>query len=291
MRLLTLLGTLVFLSACGTSSFYTGAQGTMTQTQAQSQLSSITSAAKTDFSAPGQLPSVGGLRGARSGFFDSCSTISPNPLVDGDGDNIPLEKRVFFTCNDASLPGHTGLYFDLTGNAHIVDKDDSKSGGGYRYEYNNIVGGSHNSDNTNNESYSYNGLWELTGDATSWSYNSNFQGSSSSVDTRAGTYSSTYGSTWAHTLIADDASDPGKSGSITMNGYYGYSVSNSADPSQDASFVLGIKSTDLKYKRDSCGTYYESGSYELTDAANNVLKITFSSCARTCTFNGSTISC
>jgi hypothetical protein len=291
MRILALLAIASLLTACGTSSFYSAPQGTMTEAQLNSTvLTSISKAAKTSFSAPAQLPSDLGVRRATRDLFDNCTSTFPAPLTDADADQIPLEKRVTWNCKDQTLAGHTGYLFSRTGTARMVDYDDASASGGYLFEYNNIVGGSTVGDNQS--SYTYNGRWELaiTG-GTTWAYNSNFQGDYTGTETRVtAPVHTTWGSTWNHVITADDAADPGKSGALVMNGYYGYTVTDAATPANNASFVLKIESTDLKYKRDSCAGYYESGSYQFTDASANVFKVVHNSCtSRTCTFNGATM--
>ena len=118
-------------AACSSDSSGPESSSAMSQPEAQdvaadmeSQVATVTgSLSLQDFMRP-PFPSP-----LQAGYFGpmrfhpmvSCGTVTPNPPVDSDGDNVPDIVTVTFTLPDCHFGGPQGATFDLTGAVTVTD--------------------------------------------------------------------------------------------------------------------------------------------------------------------------
>lgn len=272
--------------ACSKGSYYDGPSGTLSETEALARKSTIQSELVISFTQPAGMPSVTGI-GARDDVFASCTTTTPETATDADGDKIAAALTKTYSCS--GVAGTRSTTYNLSGTASETDKDDANALAGYRYEFD--MEGSHESSRSNSESYTYAGFFDLTLNGTAYAFTSNYQSVGQNTDSSMGaTATWTAGSTWNHTITPD--TDPA-TGTATMGGYWGYKVEVSGSfPSVSATdFVLAVASESLKYKKDSCTSFFNGGMVTLTDGDGNVLKYVFKAdCGTpTVTFNDKAI--
>jgi len=276
----------LLLSACGddaATSKFTAASGTITAATATANKSTLESGAKLTFTgAPTNSPSVR----REDDTFASCTTKNPTTEVDADSDQIKTQTRTF-ACNDVAVVGHTGQTQSRNGTVTVTDTDDSDAKSGWKFTYD--MSGNYKS-STQTNTYDYRGFWQLVKDATSYTYSSDYKGTSSENVARAVNYTSTGGGTWSHKVTPVDMTNPYTGGgAIEFSGFYAYTFT--VDSKQE-NYVFKMSSTGLKYGPvGSCNKFFKEGSYTYTDAANNTITYTFTDCDTTPTvkYNTTTI--
>lgn len=261
-----------FLTACGESKKFDKASGTITQAVAAANISTMTSGATINFTSPTNKPSARG----EDNMYAACTTKTPTTTTDADSDQISTQTRVY-ACKDISFAGRA-ITYSQNGTATIVDKDDNDAKSGWKFSYD-ITGG-----HSQGETWEYKGFWELTKATTSFTYDSDYKGTS--TNTRSGTYVG--GGTWSHTVTPTDMNNPFTGGGdMNFSGFYAYTFTVDGTQTQ---YVFKMSSSGLKYGATPCTNFFKEGSYTYTDASNNTISVTHTSCtARTVKFNDTTL--
>ncbi len=285
-RLFVFSAAALFLSACGddASTSFTAASGTVTKAVATSNKGTMQSGAKLVFSGGTPTNSPSGVR--EDDVYAACTTKNPTTEVDADSDQIKTQTRTYACSNIAQ--GESTL--TRNGTVTVTDKDDADANSGWKFAYDMTGSYKYSTRAEQTNTYSYKGFWELTKDATTITYASDYRGEGS--ETRDGV-AETYvgGGTWSHKITPTDMTNPYTGGgSIEMGGFYAF---NWTEDSKTKNYVFKMSSTGLKYgHHTTCTQFFKEGSYSYTDASNNVITYTFNpdcTTAPTVTYNTETI--
>ncbi len=232
---------------------------------------------------PANPPAVNGVTYGltnESDPFDACRKDEPSVLVDEDDDKIPKSKQSTFDCN---IDDGVAIR-KQKGKMTITDLDDTKqfSAGGYEYTYD--LEGDSNYKAGGFYEFRYKGYlrYELKGDG--YLFDSNYAYDLTGDSPSDGKYSAHYQSTWKHEVKPDDATDPGKAGSVVFSGFF-YSKATSDDPTfVPHNATVEMKSDGVKYDR-SCSSFYKEGSITLLDVKGNTIRYDYACNTVTKTYN------
>lgn len=214
-----------------------------------------------------------------------CETSTPNPVVDGDHDDIALLKTSTFDCTDKS----SGTYvYNRKGSYVVKDLDDTKAGvsGGMQVDF--AIDRYDWIDNsTGEESHgSYNGFWKYIADGAGGLVStSEFRGtyyfSSPNLDF-APNYDYAYTWNWTQTPTDPTAGHEWDAGSISTSGTWSMSGTfvseNHATNKHEkmtGTYATKYYSKDLKYDSTCSPYWFRSGSYFFDDYNNNILEIRY----------------
>lgn len=215
---------------------------------------------------------VGGVTtSALSMLASDCSTVTPNPLVDADGDSIAKTKKYTFSCENYNSGG---TVYTRKGTIEIADQDETVSGmyGGIRVDYDIPVFISEESGNK--YSNSYKGFWDYKKRGDSLVSSSDFTGT---VKYKSNSYNNdyTYHYTFDYKMTPHNPLSPWSDATINFEGsfelYGNFALeSNNGNLSQySGSWVVNYKGKDLKLK-SGCAKTYDSGSIIIVDGSNSI---------------------
>lgn len=282
------------VAGCGSNSKPTSASGTITSAQATSfasdQSSTVTGMANTTDSSNVTSNFVSLSRGIRAaanaqgipvdsrtvGNSNCQPTQTPASTTDADGDGIPATVSYSFNCNYSE----SATTVAITGTFGLTDQNDTAPGG--------VFPKAGLTATISNLNMALTAGGQSINTSTSGSYaltvtNGTHTGSTSMVTTVTGGQASGTLGFWIDvTNTPDDSSNIATSGSSSISGFFKNTISG-------ANYVLAIASSNLTYGCSSRSSFFKSGDITLTDGSSNVIKISYSSCNATVTFNGTTI--
>ncbi|MBX3021484.1 MAG: hypothetical protein KF799_07370 [Bdellovibrionales bacterium] len=201
-----------------------------------------------------------------------CETVTPNPIVDADGDDIAAEKTSKFDCTDSTVGGSK---LTRIGSYTVKDEDDSVDfpEKGFSVDFAVTKFNSTNTSDSSETDNSYVGKWVYTGSGGSLKSTSEFDGHYryySPADSYDIDYDYNY--TWSWTSTPTNAAAPWDAGSQDFSGSYSLSGKFMAEDGQgnhfqqNGTWVISYKSKDLKYDQaGGCTFYYRSGSIVIND--------------------------
>jgi hypothetical protein len=307
LTLIALVGASLALASCGGESTPTEAAGSI-DSATLSALASTT--ALTDMkaaivpSASGSitpplsgLPTGVGFVGSHSlypesSIYASCMTATGSDVDGADADDIPSSYREDYDCNEIPIPGHNGTS-TMTGYISKQDYDDTKYGilGGYMFDFDlNYDQKFSHENNVGN----WSGSWGVVISGNTINLVSTFSSEAGSIPTTgepASLWKATSNFSTAYTPT--NAAAPWQAGSVVFSGFSRFSgtlYDNTLKQSYDLDVTFKIESTGLTYDRAACpASFFQNGTYKLTDGAGNVLAFTYVNCTETRTFNGASI--
>jgi hypothetical protein len=286
------------LTSCGGGVLPTTASGTVTRTQAQglttrlNQL--VTNISATNIQNPGAAVNGAGVSMASVGpfaedadIFSNCSTITPNPTKDIDGDGLADEKNYVFDCTNIS----EGAYLvNKQGTVKILDLDTTKTladGGGYSFTYDL----KYNSQGAYSNEWS--GFFKFEQVGTSSVYTSKFASFFTETHSGQDIEGSTV-SNFTHTFTPTDAAQFWTAGTAKTTGFYRVIVKGDNGEGEILDWDFTFKfDADLVYEAEAvagCKFFYKSGYLQFTDASSNVIRYDYSCDKYTYSFNGNVIS-
>lgn len=223
-----------------------------------------------------QLPINGlttSLLDVSSRSLASCETVTPASIIDADNDNIAAYKKYSFDCVNSVDNGYS---YTRKGTVEIRDKDESVAGmfGGIRVDYNVPTFRSTSLASGTTYEYSYAGFWDYSNQGGSLISNSSYSGSSKyGYNNMENDYS--YTASWNYKMTPKSTVSPWDEGSLEIEGSYILSGKfirediSGNHSQQEGSWTISYKTKDLTFKT-GCSKFYQSGSYIMTDSANNM---------------------
>lgn len=209
-----------------------------------------------------------------------CETVTPATPIDGDSDDIPLEKNYVFDCTDLTVGEST---FSRKGSLTISDKDDTIAGmlGGLRVDFD-IEKFAFTTADGSEGNFTFTGFWDYILNSTSLVSESEFTGevkfSSPAYEFKT---DFEYGYNWDYTMTPDTASAVAffTSGSVSfeaeymMNGEF-YVEVNNEHQSYSGGWKITMTTENLKYL-NSCSKWYSSGKIKIQDGSANLYELEF----------------
>ena len=207
----------------------------------------------------------------------TCQTVTPDPTIDADADNIAEEKNYNFNCI-----GETDGTSTVTrkGTMSIFDLDENTPGllGGLKVIYDIDTFNTENADSTKYEN-SYNGEWIYRMDGSRFVFNSDFTGRYS-FDSPANDYEIDYIFKYVfdYSLLPNDQSNIFNGGEVEFSGEYSFEgkfLEEESHKSIEGRYVIQIYSQELMYN-STCSKFYQSGSIFIDDNNGNIFEFRYS---------------
>lgn len=198
----------------------------------------------------------------------TCSTVTPNPVVDNDGDGIPASETTTYNCSQATDG------YDASGSISIQDHNDSLKTSGWEEHINSV------SLSMSGFSMTADGDLVLVTTSTPYTLDANYTFSYSS-----GSASGSMTIDVHPRYTPANLSAPFAAGSFVLNGSISFSDGTHT-------YSLHRTSNNLTYDSAKCQDTFTGGTVTYKDGAGNSLEITYSyssstmSCSTSFTYNG-----